>query len=174
VRPSASRTAAPAAGDRSCCCIPAPGSTGRCSSRELLGLTERGSADLPANGRSPAGDRSDWTISGYARAVMRAVRALGTTQSGALAALTSVRTSLVAGGIACVVGTVLLCALMPRFWRYDSVLEVAPVREDHADPGGIGRLHDLEIPLRSARLDDRRDAGVDGDLRAVREREEGV
>ena len=46
---------------------------------------------------------------------------LGTTQSGALAALTSVRTSLVAGGVLCVAGTVVLCALLPRFWRYDAV-----------------------------------------------------
>jgi pimeloyl-ACP methyl ester carboxylesterase len=47
---------------------------------EVLGLTERGfriiAFDLPANGRSPAGDRAEWTISGFARAVMRAVRAL--------------------------------------------------------------------------------------------------
>jgi MFS family permease len=99
---------------------------------------------------------------------------LGTTQSGALAALTSVRTSLVAGGLLCVAGTVLLCVLMPRFWRYESVLEVAPVREDHADPGGVGRIHDLEVPLRPTGLDDRGDAGLDGELRAVREREEGV
>jgi MFS family permease len=45
---------------------------------------------------------------------------LGTTQSGTLAALTSVRTSLVAGGIACVAGTALLSAILPRFWRYDA------------------------------------------------------
>jgi MFS family permease len=99
---------------------------------------------------------------------------LGTTQSGALAALTSVRTSLVAGGVVCVAGTIVLCALMPRFWRYESVLEVPAVREDHADPGGVGRLHDLEVALGPAGLDDRRDAGRDGELRPVREREEGV
>ena len=99
---------------------------------------------------------------------------LGTTQSGALAAVTSVRTSLVGGGVMCVAGTILICALMPRFWRYDSVLEVAPVREDHADPSGVGRLHDLEVPLRPAGLDDGRDPGIDGELRPVREREEGV
>jgi MFS family permease len=46
---------------------------------------------------------------------------LGTTQSGALAALTSVRTSLVAGGVLCVAGTAILCVLLPRFWRYDAV-----------------------------------------------------
>jgi pimeloyl-ACP methyl ester carboxylesterase len=48
---------------------------------EVLGLTEHGvrvvAIDLPANGQSPAGDPAEWTISGYARAVMRCVRALG-------------------------------------------------------------------------------------------------
>jgi MFS family permease len=45
---------------------------------------------------------------------------LGSTQSGALAALTSVRTALVSGGTLCVAGTVVLCALMPRFWNYEA------------------------------------------------------
>ena len=45
---------------------------------------------------------------------------LGTAQSGAVAALTSVRTSLVAGGFLCVAGTAVLCALLPRFWKYDA------------------------------------------------------
>ena len=45
---------------------------------------------------------------------------LGTAQSGSLASLTSVRTALVTGGALCVAGTVVLCALMPRFWRYDA------------------------------------------------------
>ena len=88
---------------------------------------------------------------------------LGTTQSGALAALTSVRTSLVAGGVLCVAGTVVLCALLPRFWHYDaSVLEMPSVGEDHADAGLVGRLDDLEVALRPARLDDRRDTRLDG------------
>lgn len=33
--------------------------------------------DLPGNGRSPDGDRADWTLSGYARAVQRLVEELG-------------------------------------------------------------------------------------------------
>jgi MFS family permease len=45
---------------------------------------------------------------------------LGTTQAGATAAVTSVRTALLAGGGLCIAGTVVLCALMPRFWRYDA------------------------------------------------------
>ena len=54
------------------------------------------------------------------------------------------------------------------------VLEVAAVREDHRDAGGVGGLDDLVVALRAARLDDRRDARVDRELRAVGEREEGV
>jgi MFS family permease len=43
---------------------------------------------------------------------------LGTARGGALAAGTSVRFSIASGGIACVAGTVVLCALLPKFWRY--------------------------------------------------------
>jgi hypothetical protein len=50
---------------------------------------------------------------------------LGTTQSRAVAAVAGVRTSLVAGGMLCVAGTVVLCALMPRFWRYDARVPVS-------------------------------------------------
>ena len=43
---------------------------------------------------------------------------VGTARSGALAAATSVRFSIASGGVICVAGTVVLCALLPRFWRY--------------------------------------------------------
>jgi pimeloyl-ACP methyl ester carboxylesterase len=60
---------------------PGPGLDGSVFFPEVLRLTESGvrlvAIDLPANGRSPAGDPADWTISGYARSVMRCVRALG-------------------------------------------------------------------------------------------------
>jgi hypothetical protein len=45
---------------------------------------------------------------------------LGDAEAGALAALTSVRASVVAGGAACIAGTVVLVLALPRFWRYDS------------------------------------------------------
>jgi MFS family permease len=45
---------------------------------------------------------------------------LGDAEAGALAALTSVRASVVAGGAACIVGTVALVLALPRFWGYDS------------------------------------------------------
>ena len=45
---------------------------------------------------------------------------LGNFEAGALAALTSVRTSVVSGGVLCVAGTAVLVALLPAFWRYDA------------------------------------------------------
>ncbi len=45
---------------------------------------------------------------------------LGDAEAGALAALTSVRASVVAGGAACIAGTVVLVVALPRFWAYDS------------------------------------------------------
>jgi pimeloyl-ACP methyl ester carboxylesterase len=57
---------------------PGPGLDGSVFFPEALTVGTRVVAlDLPGNGRSPAGDRAEWTISGYARSVMRAVRALG-------------------------------------------------------------------------------------------------
>jgi MFS family permease len=41
-------------------------------------------------------------------------------EAGIVAALTTVRTSVVAGGIACVAGTAALALALPRFWSYDS------------------------------------------------------
>jgi len=45
---------------------------------------------------------------------------LGDAEAGLVAALSSVRTSVVSGGIACVAGTVALAVALPRFWGYDS------------------------------------------------------
>ena len=45
---------------------------------------------------------------------------LGDAEAGLVAALASVRASVVSGGVACVAGTVALAAALPRFWRYDS------------------------------------------------------
>src|SRR5215210_5732463 len=45
---------------------------------------------------------------------------LGNFEAGALASLTSVRTSVVSGGVMCVAGTAVLVALLPAFWRYDA------------------------------------------------------
>jgi MFS family permease len=45
---------------------------------------------------------------------------LGNAEAGAVAALASVRASVVSGGLLCVAGTVALALALPRFWRYDS------------------------------------------------------
>ena len=45
---------------------------------------------------------------------------LGDAEAGALAALAGVRASVVAGGVACIAGTVVLVLALPRFWSYDS------------------------------------------------------
>jgi MFS family permease len=45
---------------------------------------------------------------------------LGNAEAGAVAALAGVRASIVAGGVACVAGTVALALALPRFWQYDS------------------------------------------------------
>jgi MFS family permease len=49
---------------------------------------------------------------------------LGNFEAGALASLTSVRISVVSGGVLCVAGTAVLVALLPAFWRYDARQEV--------------------------------------------------
>ncbi len=44
--------------------------------------------------------------------------ALGNLESGIVGALAGVRISVVSGGAFCVLGTAVLCALLPRFWNY--------------------------------------------------------
>jgi MFS family permease len=45
---------------------------------------------------------------------------LGDAEAGVVAALASVRASVVSGGVACVAGTVALAIALPAFWRYDA------------------------------------------------------
>ena len=46
--------------------------------------------------------------------------ALGNVESGTLEAFAGLRTSIVAGGAASIVGTVVIAAALPAFWRYDA------------------------------------------------------
>jgi hypothetical protein len=41
-------------------------------------------------------------------------------EAGAVASLAGVRTSIVSGGVMCVVGTGVVLALLPAFWHYDA------------------------------------------------------
>ena len=45
---------------------------------------------------------------------------LGNFEAGIVASLFSLRTSVVSGGVLCVIGTVLLSALLPKFVAYDA------------------------------------------------------
>jgi MFS family permease len=45
---------------------------------------------------------------------------LGNVEAGLLEALTDLRTSVVAGGALCIIGTVVVSVLLPVFWRYDA------------------------------------------------------
>jgi MFS family permease len=61
---------------------------------------------------------------------------LGNFEAGAVASLTSVRTSVVSGGILCVAGTAVIVALLPALWRYDA--RAAGTREDAGrEPLGV-------------------------------------
>jgi MFS family permease len=59
-------------------------------------------------------------LSGLELTVVASGPALGDLEAGALAALTSVRFSVVGGGIACVIGVGLMHLALPEFARYDA------------------------------------------------------
>src|SRR5262249_54223182 len=58
--------------------------------------------------------------------------------------------------------------------RTGSVAEVSAPREDHRRTGRADRLGDLVVAAGAARLRDRGDAGIESQLRGVREGEERV
>ena len=59
-------------------------------------------------------------------AVVTGGPSLGDAEAGSVAALTSARTSVVSGGVACVLGVVLLARFFPELARYDAAKEVVP------------------------------------------------
>lgn len=59
-------------------------------------------------------------LTGIEFAQVASAPSLGNVEAGVVASLTSLRFSVVSGGIACVAGTILMCLLLPRFVRYDS------------------------------------------------------
>jgi MFS family permease len=54
---------------------------------------------------------------------------LGQSRAGMVAAATSVRTSIVSGGILCIAATALLAAALPALWRYDERTSPHAIRE---------------------------------------------
>jgi MFS family permease len=59
-------------------------------------------------------------VSGIEFAQVAATPALGNVEAGLVASLTSLRFSIVSGGLACVAGTVLVALAVPAFIRYDA------------------------------------------------------
>jgi MFS family permease len=59
-------------------------------------------------------------VSGIELAQVASAPALGNVEAGVVASLTSLRFSIVSGGIACIVGTGLILAALPPLLRYDS------------------------------------------------------
>jgi MFS family permease len=59
-------------------------------------------------------------LEGIGLAVWGTGPSLGNAEAGFVAALTSVRTSIVSGGIACIIGAGVLALLLPRYRRYDA------------------------------------------------------
>ena len=57
---------------------------------------------------------------------------LGNFEAGALASLAGVRASVVSGGVMCVVGTGVILAFLPAFWRYDARRGAPDATADHA------------------------------------------
>lgn len=54
---------------------------------------------------------------------------LGQSRAGIVAAATSVRTSIVSGGILCIAATALLAATLPALWRFDERTSPHAIRE---------------------------------------------
>ena len=69
-------------------------------------------------GLTPDGLRG--RVSGIEFMQVAAAPSIGNLEAGALASLTSVRFSIVSGGIACVAGCLLLALAFPALLRYDS------------------------------------------------------
>jgi MFS family permease len=73
-------------------------------------------------------DRLRGRLSGIEFAQVASTPALGNVEAGVVASLTSLRFSIVSGGIACVAGTLLIALLIPNFIRYDTreAVDAAP------------------------------------------------
>ena len=51
---------------------------------------------------------------------------LGDTRAGAIAAWLGVTSSIVSGGVLCVLGVTICCIMMPKFWRYNTTASGLP------------------------------------------------
>ncbi len=80
-------------------------------------------------------------LSSIQMAVVQGGPRLGDMESGTVAALVSTEFSIVSGGIACIIGAVVLARLLPAFRRYDTGAESGGPETQSSeldDPGGAG------------------------------------
>jgi MFS family permease len=62
---------------------------------------------------------------------------IGDIESGAAATLLNLRLAVITGGLLCLAGAALTAVRMPQLWRYERILEPAPVEvPDAAEPAG--------------------------------------
>jgi len=59
-------------------------------------------------------------LEGISLSVVGTGPSIGNAEAGLLASVTSVRTSIVSGRIACIVGAAILAIVLPRYRRYDA------------------------------------------------------
>jgi hypothetical protein len=59
-------------------------------------------------------------VSGIELAQVASAPTLGNVEAGVVASITSLRFSIVSGGIACIVGTFVILAALPQLLRYDA------------------------------------------------------
>ena len=87
----------------------------------IAGLADEYSAILRSTilfGSTP--DRMRGRMQGFELAQVASTPALGNVEAGLVASLTSLRVSIVSGGVACAVGAVAILATMPSLFRYDA------------------------------------------------------
>jgi hypothetical protein len=77
-------------------------------------------------------------MQGFELAQVASTPAIGNVEAGLVASLTSLRFSIVSGGIACAVGAVAIVAAIPSLLRYDSKAHVPEGRVTGTVPGTNG------------------------------------
>ena len=100
----------------------------------IAGLADEYSAILRSTilfGNTP--DRLRGRMQGFELAQVASTPAIGNVEAGVVASLTSLRFSIVSGGVACAVGAVAILAAIPSLVRYDSSSHV-PVSETGGVP----------------------------------------
>ncbi|HUC03812.1 MAG TPA: MFS transporter [Acidimicrobiales bacterium] len=87
-------------------------------------------------------DRFRSRMSSIQMAVVQGGPRVGDMESGGVATATSIPFSIVSGGLACIVGAVVIAACMPRFRHHEAVVDEPEEWEDEGSPGELGSIVD--------------------------------